>query len=92
VKGILVEVGYYGSIVLLSMGFLMLGWILRELIMPMRPGPTGHYGGDGLLGGLISISLSLYLADVIVGTIFHATGLTERRRSIFHHHRPHRAS
>jgi hypothetical protein len=37
------------------------------------------------------MSLSLYLADVLVGSVFHAAGWTERRRSIFRNQRPGRA-
>ncbi len=87
----LVETGYWVAIVALSGAFLMLGWILRELFMPMSPGPTGHYRGDGLLAGIVTMSLSLYLADVLVGSIFHAAGWTDRRRSIFRNQRPGRA-
>ncbi|MHB1556043.1 MAG: hypothetical protein ACYC61_01055 [Isosphaeraceae bacterium] len=79
------DVGFNLAIVSLTLAFLMIGWVLRELIMPDRPDGNGHYRGDSFLVGLVTISLSLILADVIVGTVFHAMGWTERRRSVLRH-------
>lgn len=86
----LVDVGSNLAVASLALAFLMIGWVLRELTMPGRPDGNGHYRGDSFLVGLVTISLGLILADVIAGTVFHAVGWTERRRSVFRR-RPGRA-
>lgn len=91
-RRILVDVGFNLAVASLSLVFLMIGWVLREVVMPDRPDWNGHYRGDSFLVGLVTLSLSVIVADVLVGTIFHAAGWTERRRSVFHHRRPRRAA
>lgn len=88
----LVDAGFNLAVVSLSLAFLMIGWVLRESMMPDRPDWNGHYRGDSTLVGLVTMSLSLILADVLAGTIFHAMGWTERRRSVFRHRQPRRAA
>ncbi len=88
----LVDVGFNLAVAALTLAFLVIGWVLRELTMPDRPDGNGHYRGDSFLVGLVTISLSVILADVLAGTIFHAMGWTERRRSVFHHRQPRRAA
>lgn len=87
----MVEVGFHLAVVALTLAFLVIGWVLREVVMPDRPDWNGHYRGDSFVVGLVTISLSLILADVIAGTVFHAMGWTERRRSVFPHRQPRRA-
>lgn len=73
------------SVLVLTLVFLVPGYLAMDWLIPMRPGPTGHYGGDRMFPGVLVMGLCVILADRITAALFLAGGLSDGRWSVFDH-------
>ena len=67
----------------LTLVILVPGYLLMDGLVPMRPGPTGHHGGDRLFPGVLVVGLCVALANRVTSSAFLAVGLADGRWSIF---------
>jgi hypothetical protein len=87
----LLKTAFAAAIVALMIVFLIPASILLDAMFPMRPGPSGHHQGDRLLPGILTVALSLYMADRIISFLFRISRLSDGRWSVFDR-RPRRGS
>ena len=69
-KRALLKTAFHVAVALLTLVMLIPLSLVLDAMFPMRPGPSGHYQGDRLFQGILSISLCLYLADRVVSFAF----------------------
>ncbi len=88
----ILKTAFFLSVLVLTLVFLIPGFLLMDWLVPMRPGPTGHHGGDRLFPGVIVAGLCVVLADRIASFLFRAGRLSEGRWSIFDDRRRRRSA
>lgn len=83
-KRTLARAAYHLSVLICWIPLVVVVFFLFETLLPAGRGADGIYrGGDRLPLGMVTIGLTLAIADRLMSLLFYRAGVSERRWSIF---------